>query len=435
MIDISRKLYTYLLIIFMLLSGGLLFGAPDVPETVQKERGDYLTFKIAVMGPGDELYFWWGHIGLIIEDELTGRADFYDYGLFSFENEHFFTNFAMGRLIYSCGVSPAEMNLQHYIRTNRDITLLTLNLSAKKKEDILNFARKNILPANRDYEYHHFRDNCATRIRDIIDMGTEGQFYEAFGEAAGRYTLRQQVRRHTWFSPYFDWLLNFLMGQNIDVPLTVWEEMFLPSEIGRRITDFVYTDETGTERKLVTSVEVLYRAENRPGVLEIPRRQWPAELLFSVTLCFIIAGIFLLRKKQPRAGRILLGTTQGLLGLFFGIPGLVLFFMTFFTNHDYTYNNINLLFGNPLLLAAIPLGIMLATGKKNNARYSPDFLLKCLWTLCFFGAVIALAIRILPGFYQQNFVDLALFMPIAGTLSFLPRWIGKWVEKIREYRR
>ncbi|MDR0662977.1 MAG: hypothetical protein LBF80_02720, partial [Spirochaetaceae bacterium] len=63
-----------------------------------KSRGDYLTVKIAVMGPGDALYFWWGHLGLIIEDELSGTSKFYDYGVFSFDSENFFLNFAFGRL-------------------------------------------------------------------------------------------------------------------------------------------------------------------------------------------------------------------------------------------------------------------------------------------------------------------------------------------------
>jgi hypothetical protein len=115
-------------------------------ETGDKGRGEYLSVKIAVMGPGDELYFWWGHIALIIDDALTGQSRFYDYGLFSFDNENFFINFALGRLLYSVGVSPAENNIRAYIFTNRDITVYTLNLSAAKREEIWRFAEKNALP-------------------------------------------------------------------------------------------------------------------------------------------------------------------------------------------------------------------------------------------------------------------------------------------------
>jgi hypothetical protein len=83
---------------------------------------DNLTIRVSVMGPGDELYFWWGHIALIIEDRAAGERRLYDYGLFSFENDNFFVNFALGRLLYSCGASRAESNITEYILTNRDVT-------------------------------------------------------------------------------------------------------------------------------------------------------------------------------------------------------------------------------------------------------------------------------------------------------------------------
>jgi hypothetical protein len=385
------------------------------------ETPDSLTIKVAVMGPGDELYLWWGHIGLIIEDFQTGNSRFYDWGVFSFDTEHFFTNFALGRLIYSCMSSSAKANMDYYISHDRDITLYTLDLSPAQKEEIRRFAENNVRPENRDYLYHHFRDNCATRVRDIIDMAVDGQFRARFGDAPGRYTLRQQVRRHTWFSPFFDWFLNFLMGQNIDRPATMWEEMFLPSEIGRLIEHFSYTDESGRERPLVSSVEIRNLAVGRPGVLEIPRRQWPRELALGLAIAALMAAFMALGKKKPVANRILLGVSQSLLGGFFGIAGLLAFFLTFFTNHDYTFNNSNLLFVNPLLLAAIPWGIQLARGKNADKRFSPERLLRLLWTYVFAVGLVSMAIKLFPWFYQQNQVTQALVLPTAFVLGILPR--------------
>jgi len=112
----------------------------------QEERGSDLTIKIAVMGPGDELYFWWGHIALVIDDARTGRSRFYDYGLFSFENDNFFLNFAFGRLWYSSGVSPSEHNIAVYIDTNRDVVLYTLDLPPEKREEVRQYAEKVSFP-------------------------------------------------------------------------------------------------------------------------------------------------------------------------------------------------------------------------------------------------------------------------------------------------
>jgi hypothetical protein len=404
----------------------LLFCTVLSAQTGEKSRGDYLTLKIAVMGPGDELYFWWGHIALVIEDAVSGQNRFYDYGVFDFQRDNFFVNFAFGRLIYYCAATAAENNYNSYRAANRDITLYTLDLPAAVKEEVRLFAERNVLPENRDYCYHHFNDNCATRIRDIIDMAVGGAFKEAFGEAPGRYTLRQHVRRHTWFNPFCDWLLSFLMGQVIDRPITVWDEMFLPSEIGRCIEDFSYADAAGTERKLVTRIEILNRAVDRPAVLDIPRKQWPRELVFSAGVSLVLILFMGMRKRAgtARAGRVLLGLSQSCLGFFFGLIGLVLFFMSFFTNHDYTYQNSNLLYVNPLLLAAIPLGFI-SLSKKLRRRFVAEQLLKSLWTYVFLGGILSMVIKLFPAFYQQNQVDQALVLPIALILSFVPGWIGR----------
>jgi hypothetical protein len=110
-------------------------------------QGDNITLKIAVMGPGDELYFWWGHIALVIEDSSNGTSYFFDYGLFSFDNENFFYNFAFGRLLYSCGVSHSKRNFDLYKSTNRDITVYTLDLPPETKLKIR--TRKIIIRFNR----------------------------------------------------------------------------------------------------------------------------------------------------------------------------------------------------------------------------------------------------------------------------------------------
>jgi hypothetical protein len=400
--------------LFFLLAGTFLF-----PQDWE-ESGENLTLKIAVIGPGDELYFWWGHIGLIIEDRRDNTSRFYDYGIFSFENENFFLNFAFGRLLYSCGVSSTENNFAVYRKTNRDILVYTLDVPPEKREEVRRFAERNVLPENRDYFYHHFKDNCATRIRDIIDLAVDGQFLESFVEAPGRLTLREHVRRHTWHDTFMDWILNFWMGQNIDEPITVWEEMFLPSEIGRRIEEFSYTDSSGAGRRLVNSVELLHAAEGRPPVLEKPQQQWTRELGIGLLTGALLFGFALLARAGIPGGRVLFGLGQSLTGLFFGVAGSLLFFLSFFTNHDYSWHNSNILYVNPLLLAGVPLGFLYAFGGEGKRRVS-ELLPRILWMSVIFGCLFTMVIKLFPGFCQQNQVTQALMLPIALALTFAPR--------------
>jgi hypothetical protein len=414
----------------LLALAAIFFPSAAQAQSAKAQPGDNLTVKIAVMGPGDELYFWWGHIALVIDDARTGESRFYDYGLFSFENDNFFMNFAFGRLWYSSGVSSSVHNIAGYIQTDRDVVMYTLDLPPDKREEVRQFAEQSVLPENRDYLYHHFRHNCTNPILEVIDLATDGQFKKQYTAESGRFTLRQHVRRHTWFSPFFDWLLSFLMGQNIDTSITVWDELFLPAEVGRCISEFIYTDSNGEPHPLVSDMEVIYRAWNRPAILDIPRRQWPRELAFSLCVALILGFLFYVQAKSTARGQVALGVTHSLLGLFFGGAGLVLFFLSFFTNHDYTYHNANLLFANPLLLIAVPLGIRYAASKNYDSRLRAEFMLRLLWLLVTLGIFLSMLIKLSPRFWQQNLTDQMLMLPIALLLALEPIGLKRMIERI-----
>jgi hypothetical protein len=190
--------------------------------------------------------------------------------------------------------------------------------------------------------------------------------------------------------------------------------------VGNRIAEFNYIDESGLERPLVSGVEVLNRAVNRPAVLDVPRRQWDRELVLGLIIAAFFIILRILKKKRPRIGEPVFGIAQAVPGLFFGLAGTVLFFMTFFTNHDYTWHNINVLFINPLLLAALPLGIRYALARDPAKRLRWGRFLSYLWTYVFIAGILTMPIKLLPFFYQQNQVTQALVLPFALVLSVIP---------------
>jgi hypothetical protein len=153
-------------------------------------------------------------------------------------------------------------------------------------------------------------------------------------------------------------------------------------------------------------------------VLDVPKNPWPEALLLSFLFSQLLVVLYLFLRGS-RAFEITIGIVQSLLGLFFGIAGGMLFFMTFFTNHDYTFHNINILFVNPLFLALIPLGLLFAFTANENRRNVCARILKFFWVYVFLGACITIVIKLLPAFYQQNQVTQALVMPVALTLVFI----------------
>jgi hypothetical protein len=395
-----------------------LFVFRGLPGQSRPERRavDDLVFKVAVYGPSDEIFIWWGHAALVVENTRWGYARVFDWGIFSYPSDNFLWDFLHDRVSYKCTVEPVDF--EAYIEEDRDITVYTLDLDAEKKEIVLAYAENNVLSENCYYDYHEFRDNCSTRIRDIIDMGTGGQLKKRFAATPGRFTLRQHIRRFTWSRPFSDGFLDFLMGQDLDEPVTVWDEMFLPVEIGRTIVDFKYTDVSGAERKLVSSVAIVNSTKNRPPVLNAPPRTWPRDLMLAVTLVMAVLCIGVLRRKKPRAGRILWGLCQSALGIFLGAAGLVLLYGLFFMKHDYIQQNINIWFINPLLLAAAPLGVFMALNKTFPLK--PETCLRLLWTYVFAAGLFTQLVKVFPLFFQQNQSTAALILPVVFVFCYIP---------------
>ena len=87
----------------------------------------------------------------------------------------------------------------------------------------------------------------------------------------------------------------------------------------------------------------------------------------------------------------------------------------FFMKNDYIQQNINLLFINPLLLAAVPLGIFSAAHKLNAVN--PEKCLRILWTYAAAAGIITQFLRMLPVFFQQNQSTAALILPALAVFS------------------
>jgi len=396
-------------------------------DDAEREPEDGLLFKIVIFGPSDKIFIWWGHAAFIVENTRWNYSRVFDWGIFAYPSDSFLKDFISEKVRYKCTVSPVDM--EPYVNEDRDIFIYELNLDSKAKKTILDYAEYNVVTENCYYDYHEFRENCATRIRDIIDMGTGGRLKAAFDGVPGRFSIRQHIRRYTWFRPFPDWFLNFLVGQNLDEKVTVWDEMFLPVEIARNIADFTYTDNSGAERRLVSSAQIYNTSKKRHPILNEPLTTWP----FALAAGLIAAALFFFIKKtgkeHPRPARILLGLIQSLLGLFLGSSGCVLVFCMFFMNNDYFQQNINILFVNPLLLVIAPLGVLSALNKP--FRINPEKCLRVMWTYVFIACGISVLLRALPFFFQQNQSVLGIILPIAFALSYIPEKIYKLNPLIR----
>ncbi|HEX8438950.1 DUF4105 domain-containing protein [Archangium sp.] len=386
--------------------------AQDLPPWGTGEsQGEDLAIYLVTFGPGDDVASWWGHGSLVVEDRRLQRSRLYNYGMFSFD-ERMLMRYAMGRLEFWVDDASPSATFRFYRSLNRDVRLQELNLSPAKKVEMGRFLAENVLPENRNYLYQHYDDNCVTRLRDGIDKVVGGQFHQAMS-GPGRMTLREHTRRYTAVGPGMSLLLDFLMNDEIDRPVTRWQEAFLPDELERQAAEMQVVGEDGQKQPLVAKTTVLYEAQGRPATPPEPPKYGPVLLVLGLAFGGAAVGLALWgRRSGARAPRILLGLQNVLMGLVFGIPGLALFVMWLGTEHTVTWRNENLFLANPLTVLAVPLGLQMMFGS-TKAR---ERLWRLWWKLALLGEV-GLVLKVLPMFDQDNWRLIAFILPMSVGMA------------------
>jgi hypothetical protein len=355
-------------------------------------RGDSLTVSLMIIGPGHPLYVWWGHIGLIIENSTDNSSYFYDFGNFSFEEDNFYGNFAMGRLYYLKIKSRTQSYLRFLNFFDRSVTIYELNLTAQEKKKVYSILEEGVKPENRIYLYHHYKDNCSTRIRDVLDEAMEGEIQECLPQYAQ--TFRDQANR--FIKPFWPYvLLNFLQGSTIDTPITQWDALFLPQEL----EDFALNHVRPTGEPFVNNITKVQEGIT-PYIPDVPFPHSGAAFLWGMLFFFISLAVRLGKTEK------LFALWRIISIIFTAIPGLFLCFMMFFTDHHVTWYNLNALVTCPLILAAL-IPSLVYNKKTLASRHYERF-----WDYQTLLTLLALLCQTLPGVNQDNGAIICLYLPL-----------------------
>lgn len=305
--------------------------------------------SVITIGPGTSLNDAFGHNIFRIRDRANGLDVGYDYGRFPFNEPGFYLNFAQGKLNYSIGKSKFQDLKDFYIWQNRTITEQVLNITLEEKQALLNYLITNYKPENRDYLYDFFFDNCATKIRDVLQVVLNNNitFHEPenFKPQTFRSLIRDKVPANSWGSVGID----LALGSVIDQQATAEEHMFLPAYI-----QAFFSQATIGNRKLVKSEETIYQEKPNPSNLDV---LWSPLIMFSIISVIMLGITYSDFKKQTR-NKILDATILIITTLL----GILILLLWFATDHQATAQNYNLLW-------AFPLNVVLAWHiNKTNPR-------------------------------------------------------------------
>lgn len=374
------------------------------------EPGEELTISVLTFGPGDHPFFKFGHNAILVHNARTHRDDVYNFGTFGFDSPWLILDFLKGKLRYWLSIQSMRSTLIGYQRENRTIDAQELNLTPAQRSELASSLAENALPANRYYKYDYYGDNCSTRVRDAVDRVTGGRV-KAAATGPARMSFRDHTLRLTADDLPIYLGLNIAMGDYIDKPITVWEEMFLPSRLQETLDTVMIPGPDGQDVKLVKQTTRLLDADRDPLRTEPPHWILPMALAGS-----LLGGVFALLGKKARSSSVARGAFGSLLavfGLLTGLLGSIFVMFWTATDHAVAYKNENILQCLPFALLLAGYGIGLARGRATSIKRCAQ-----LVSLTAGASLLGLMGKALPFFDQGNGQIIALLLPVwVGALA------------------
>jgi hypothetical protein len=394
--------------VLALLLGAEPARAQSAPEAHAPGDDDGVTVSLITFGRGDEVHQYFGHNALVVARPGERTPTVFNYGMFSF-GPGMLPKFLKGRLEFWVGTSPLRETALLYRAMNRDVRLRELALEPAAVSGVVEKLEHDVLPENRVYLYDHYRDNCSTRVRDILDHALGGQLKRAWS-TPGRFTLREQTRRYTQHDPVMEWLMMFGLNDTVDRPLRRWDEAFLPDELEHLVDGASYLNGAGARVKLVKRAYNLSLAQRAP-VADAPVVRWPENLAISAAIGALAIVLGLRSRKRGETSRAFLWLAT-LLGMMLGVLGTLLTLMASFSDHVVTYHNENLFLANPITLFAGVLGLI-ALRRRLSARW-----LVWPWA-CMAATTLVLLVGklVVPALDQDVSLTATLIAPINLALA------------------
>ncbi|MDE6400175.1 MAG: DUF4105 domain-containing protein, partial [Muribaculaceae bacterium] len=198
-------------------------------KQVAEENADSLTVSLITCFPGPQIFELYGHEAIRVRG--LGRDSVWNYGIFDFREPNFIYRFVKGETNYIGAGYPFAWFLPEYQERGSRVVEQDLNLSQPEAQRLLSLLQTSILPENRRYRYNYVKNNCATRIYQMIDSVVTSQVIYPDSVVFG--TFRNEMRAYNRNYPWYQFGIDLALGSGIDYPLNAREEMFVPVEMMR----------------------------------------------------------------------------------------------------------------------------------------------------------------------------------------------------------
>jgi hypothetical protein len=320
-----RFLYLFCLFLSISLRGVYAQGALNFSDSTR--------ISLLTCSAGNALYSTFGHSALRVYDPLSGIDAVFNWGIFDFDTPNFYWKFMRGQLLYQMGGQRFPDFYAEYAQLRRGVVETPLSLPLEAKRKLLRTISVNYLPENRKYKYDFFFDNCATRIRDVIERALPIQYADTTRTIK---PLRRLLDEYLGNMPWSDFGIDLILGLPADQLGTFRYEMFLPDYLGKNLPHARYQG------------QAIMEAEKRLLPADpLPKSKAPhPTVLLSILMALWVFTGFLKSKRW-------VGILDRLFFTLIGLAGCLMLFLWFGTDHLATKDNLNVLWANPLYFFAL----------------------------------------------------------------------------------
>jgi hypothetical protein len=363
-----------------------------------KTSSEETKVSIISIGEGSSLADAFGHTGIRVIS--NGNDIVFNFGVYDFSAPNFYSNFVKGRPVYKLAVQKYEKFKDGYIYQNRYLVEHELNISEESKMNIIDLLVNNSRPENKYYTYDYLRDNCSTRVADILIDDTNNKFRDDKSESEALFTYRELIHEKISENSWAALGIDLCLGAIIDKKISVRETFFIPEKL----------------MKYMDGLMINYSKPITKNIIFLPdspskyNEEFPKPFLVNSIISLFIILLTYFNFKNSSWNR----SIDFIIYLFSGLLGVLIIYLWFFSNHFASAQNFNFLWAFPFNLA-----VVFALIKKNPP----------LWTINFVKLNIILLILLfihwITGVQKYNITLLPIFISLLVRYSYLVIQINK----------
>lgn len=395
-----------------------LWASPRSLEAQRAAAASSPRVYLITVGQGEYVWEKFGHNALWFVDNASGVDEAYNWGVFDFNQPGFLRRFLTGDTKYWVERYPGQLLIDYYRNSDRTVVLQRLNFTPAQATDALEYARWNARDENKFYRYDYFRDNCSTRVRDLIDRALGGSLKQSTVSIAGPRSYRSESVRLVDDMKLTQLGIYTALGQPADKPLSLWELMFIPMRLRDIIRGQRITGADGAAISLVSEERTLYESRAHHERSDTPRL-WVGYFVVGVLLGLELAAVGGIRGRSGFSDKVF-GIEVVIWAILTGVLGLVLLLAWTSTPHVFWYRNENLLLLNPLALW-LAATLVVSMRRSQYARQA-----RIVAATIAAASIVALLVKAIPAFRQDNLALTLLLLPanvaiLAGLWRTVPK--------------